>query len=179
MLNIDSSVLVLIDIQGKLLNVMSEKEALLGNAQKLVKGLQVLGVPIIVTEQNPGGLGPTQPDLARLLASQPALPKMCFSCNRDQGFAASLAVLNRLQVLICGIEAHICVYQTAVELQAAGYEVQVVADVVSSRSPVNREVALTRMQSAGVKLTTVEMLLFELLKSAEHPAFKEISRIIK
>ncbi len=81
MLNIDSSVLVLIDIQGKLLNVMSEKEALLGNAQKLVKGLQVLGVPIIVTEQNPGGLGPTQPDLARLLASQPALPKMCLAAT--------------------------------------------------------------------------------------------------
>jgi isochorismate hydrolase len=179
MLNLDTAVLVIIDIQGKLLNVMSEKEALLENAQKLVKGLRVLGVPILVTEQNPKGLGPTQPELAQLLPSFWPLPKFCFSCSEDKGFAEAFSKLNRRQVLVCGIESHICVYQTAMELLSKGYETQIVSDVVSSRSAANKEIALSRLQSEGAKLTTTEMVLFELLRTAESPNFKEISRIIK
>jgi len=179
MLDIKTCVLVMIDIQGKLLNVMYEKEALLENAQKLVKGLQTLSVPILLTEQNPPGLGPTQPEISQLLAGTPALPKLCFSCWQDKAFAAALTHLNRPHVLICGIEAHICVFQPALNLISQGYQVQVVADVVSSRTVKNKEAALSRLQSEGAKLTTVEMLLFELLSSAENPLFREISRIIK
>ncbi len=179
MLNLENTALVMIDIQGKLLNVMSEKEALLENAQKLLKGLQLLGVPILVTEQNPKGLGPTQPELAQLMPNISPLPKYCFSCSQDNGFGQALSKLNRKQLLLCGIESHICVYQTALELLNQGYEVQIVTDVVSSRSVKNKEIALSRLQSEGAKLTSVEMVLFELLKTAENSMFKEISRIIK
>jgi nicotinamidase-related amidase len=179
MLNLENTALVMIDIQAKLLNVMFEKEALLENAQRLIKGLQLLGIPVIVTEQNPKGLGPTQAELAQLLPNVGALPKYCFSCGQDKGFAEALSKLNRRQILLCGIEAHICVYQSALELLSQGYEVQIVTDVVSSRAAANKTLALSRLQSEGAKLTSTEMVLFELLKTAENPSFKEISRIIR
>jgi nicotinamidase-related amidase len=158
---------------------MFEKEALLENTQKLVKGLQLLGAPIIMTEQNPRGLGPTVPDLSQLIPEIKPLPKFCFSCYQNQEFQDALTSLKRRQALVCGIEAHICVYQTTLELLNNGYEVQVVADAVSSRTLRNREIALTRMQSEGAKLTSTEMALFELLKTAESSKFRELSRIIK
>jgi nicotinamidase-related amidase len=178
-LNLENSVLLVIDIQTKLLNVMSEKEALLENAQKLIKGVQLLGVPIVITEQNPRGLGPTQQELIQLLPNVSPLPKFCFSCSQDKGFSDALSKLNRRQILVCGIESHICVYQTAMDLLKQGNEVQIVTDVVSSRSASNKQIAISRLQAEGAKLTSTEMLLFELLKTAESPNFKEISRIIK
>jgi nicotinamidase-related amidase len=179
MLKPENTALVIIDIQSKLWNVMSEKEALLDNAGKLVKGMQVLGVPIILTEQNPQGLGPTQPELMKLMPEVRPLPKFCFSCYQDQGFRQALRGLQRKQVLIAGIEAHICVYQTTLELLDAGYEVQVVADVVSSRVLRNRDIALSRVQSEGAKLTITEMAIYELLQTAESPRFKELLKVIK
>jgi nicotinamidase-related amidase len=179
MLKLDNTVLAVIDIQGKLLNVMFEKEALLENVQKLVKGIQLLGVPIIMTEQNPKGLGPTQPEIAQIIPEVTPIAKFSFSCCQDKGFQQAMEKIGRKQVLLCGIESHICVYQTAMELLKTGYEVQVVADVVSSRTARNRDIALNRMQSEGAKLTSTEMALFELLQTAESPKFKDISRTIK
>ena len=179
MLSLDNTVLVIIDIQGKLWNVMYEKEALLENAQKLIKGIQVLGVPIILTEQNPKGLGPTLPELAQFMPEIKPIPKFSFNCCQDKGFLQVFDELKRKQVLICGIEAHICVYQTALALISSGYEVQVVADIVSSRVVRNRDIALTRMQSERVKLTVSEMALYELLQTAESPKFKEMLKVIK
>ena len=179
MLNLDNTALVIIDIQGKLWNVMYEKEALLENAQKLAKGMQVLGVPIILTEQNPKGLGPTVPELMQLLPDVKPIPKFEFSCCRNRDFQQALDNLKRKQILICGIESHICVYQTTLALLSSGYEVQVVADVVSSRVVRNREIALTRVQNEGAKVTTSEMALYELLQTAESPQFKEMLKVIK
>jgi nicotinamidase-related amidase len=179
MLKPENTVLVMIDMQGKLWNVMYEKEALLENAQKLVKGIQVLGVPVVLTEQNPKGLGPTLPELMQFLPETQAVPKFSFSCCQDKGFQQALSALKRKQVLICGIEAHICVYQTALELLGSGYEVQVVADVVSSRVVRNRDITLSRLQSEGAKLTVSEMALYELLQTAESPRFKEMLKVIK
>jgi nicotinamidase-related amidase len=179
MLSVDTTVLVFIDVQGKLWNVMHEKEILLENLQKLVKGIRLLQVPTIATEQNPKGLGPTLPELTQLLPDIKPFPKFCFSCCQEKGFHDALVSLNRKQVLICGIEAHICVYQTALELLKSGYEVQILADCVSSRNARNRDIALARLQSEGAQLTTTEMALFELLGTAESPFFKELSRIIK
>jgi nicotinamidase-related amidase len=179
MLNLETTVLIVIDIQTKLLKVMFEKEALLENAKKLIKGSQLLGLPAILTEQNPKGLGPTQPELVELLPNTTPLAKFCFSCSRDIGFAETFTKLNRRQVLLCGIESHICVYQTALEILGKGFEVQIVTDVVSSRSARNREIALSRLQSEGARLTSTEMLLFDLLGTYENPNLKEISRIIK
>lgn len=179
MLKPSNTALVIIDIQSKLWNVMFEKEALLENAQKLVKGMQVLGIPIILTEQNPRGLGPTVPELMQLIPDVKPLPKFSFSCCQDPGFHQALRSLNRKQILICGIESHICVYQTTLELLGSGYEVQVIADVVSSRAVRNRDIALSRMQSEGAKLTVTEMALYELLQTSESPQFKEMLRVVK
>ena len=179
MLKRDNTALVIIDIQSKLWNVMNEKEALLENAQKLVKGMQIMGIPIILTEQNPKGLGPTVPELAQCMPEVRPLSKMDFSCCRNQEFQQVLDKLSRRQILICGIESHICVYQTALALLGSSYEVQVVADVVSSRSVRNRDIALSRLQSEGAKLTVSEMALYELLGTAESAQFKEMLKVIK
>ncbi|MBN1190967.1 MAG: hydrolase [Dehalococcoidales bacterium] len=179
MLKTENTVLVIIDIQGKLWNVMYEKETLLENARKLSSGARVLGVPVILTEQNPRGLGPTLPELMECLPGITPLPKFSFSCYRDSGFQQTLVNLKRKQVIICGIEAHICVYQTTLELLSSGYEVHVAADVVSSRAVRNREITLSRLQSEGARLTVSEMALYELLETAENPAFKEMLKVIK
>jgi len=179
MLKLDNTVLVMIDIQGKLWNVMSEKEALLENAQKLVKAMPVLGVPIILTEQNPKGLGPTLPELMQLMPEVKPIPKSNFSCCQDRGFHQVLKDTRRKQVLLCGIESHICVYQTSLELISEGYEVHVITDVVSSRLLRNRDIALSRMQSEGAKLAVTEMVIYELLQTADSPKFKEMLKVVK
>ena len=173
------TVLVMIDMQTKLWNAMHEKTALLENAQKLVKALRVLSVPIILTEQNPQGLGTTIPELKQNMPEVKALPKFCFSCCHDSGFEQELNRLGRKQVLICGIESHVCVHQTVLDLLSRGYEVQVVADVVASRLQANKEIALTRMQSEGAKITATEMAIFELLGTADSQLFKDILKVIK
>ena len=179
MLAVDKCALVVIDIQGKLAQLMHRKESLFENAQKLIKGVQILGIPVIVTEQYPKGLGPTIPEIAALFPNFRPLPKVAFSCCGDEGFQRELPAVNRRQIIICGIEAHVCVYQTTVDLLASGYEVEVVADVVSSRTAENRELALQRMRDEGARITSVEMVLFELMKVAEGPKFKEVSKIVK
>ncbi len=179
MLTVENTAVIIIDMQAKLWNVMHEKEALLINMQKLVKGLQVLGVPIILTEQNPKGLGPTLPELTQLLPEVKPIPKFCFSCHQETNFKETIVNLNRKQLLIAGIETHICIYQTTLDLLKHGYEVQVIADAVSSRVPRNTEIALMRVQNEGAKLTTVELILYELLQTAENPKLKELLKVVK
>ena len=179
MLTLENTALIVVDVQEKLARVMYEKEMLFENLQKLIKGVQILGIPIILTEQNPGGLGPTIPEVAHLLSDLQPIPKLSFSCCGDGRFLQELEALNRQQVLIAGIEVHVCVYQTAVDLLRLGYEVQVVADAVSSRTAENRKIGLERVRSEGASLTSTETALFELLKVAEGAKFKEILNIVK
>ena len=179
MLTVEKTVLIVVDVQTKLSRVMYEKEKLFENLQKLVKGVQVLGIPIILTEQNPDGLGPTIPEVAHLLPDVQPLPKLSFSCCGDERFLQKLEALKRDQVLLSGIETHVCVYQTALDLLSLGYEVQVVADAVSSRTADNKEIGLKKMRSAGAGLTSTETALFELLRVAEGTNFKEILNIVK
>ena len=179
MLTTDNTVLVVIDYQERLFPAMHEKEKLLKNVLKLIKGVQALEIPVILTEQYPKGLGPTLPEIKELLPNVKPIEKTCFNCCDEQNFSKALEKSKRKQVLICGIEAHICVYQTAMALLKEGYEVQVVADCISSRDPENRMVALFKMGRAGVSPTTTETALFELLKVAEGDKFKEISKIVK
>jgi len=179
MLTLENTVLLIIDIQGKLVRSMCEKEALIENFQKIIRGAQILGIPILWTEQNPKGLGPTIPDIARLLPNLQPIPKLSFSCCSNERFMQELKALSRKQVLMAGIEAHVCVYQTAMDLLNLGYEVQVVADAVSSRTAENREIGLEKIRDGGASLTSVETALFELLKIAEGERFKEILRIVK
>lgn len=179
MLEVGDTVFALVDVQGRLAQTMADRERLFDNLQRLVKGMRALAIPILWLEQNPRGLGPTIPELAALLTDLQPIPKLTFSCCRCPAFMEALQAVGRRQVLLAGIEAHVCIYQTAMDLQAQGYHVEVVADAVSSRTAQNREIALMRLRDAGISLTSVEMALFELLKVAEGPAFKEILAIVK
>ncbi|MGD8549458.1 MAG: hydrolase [Desulfobacterales bacterium] len=179
MLKIENTTLLIVDIQGNLAHSMHGKELLFKNVQKLIKGIQILGIPILWVEQNPRGLGLTIPEIADLLSDIQPISKMSFSSCRNDRFVQALNALNRKQVLIAGIETHVCVYQTAAELVDIGYDVQVVTDAVSSRNMENKEIGLQRMRDSGVSLTSVETALFELLKVAEGEQFREILKIVK
>ncbi len=179
MLRVQDAVLVVVDVQEKLANVMFEKERLLDALQRLARGIRVLQVPVIWLEQNPQRLGPTVAPLAEALAGLQPIPKMSFDCCESETFASELAACGRRQVLIAGIEAHICVYQTAADLLALGCEVHVVADAVSSRTARNRDIGLEKMKAAGAQVTSVETALFELLKVAEGDRFKALLKIVK
>ena len=172
MLEVENTALVVIDVQEKLYCVMDEKEALLENLQKLIRGIMVLNIPIIQTEQYPKGLGLTLPEIK-------PISKVAFSCCGEENSLQELKEVNRKQLIVCGIESHVCVYQTVADLLEAGYEVQVVVDAVSSRTGENKEIGLERVRAEGAKLTCTEMVLFELLKAAGGDAFKEISKIVR
>jgi nicotinamidase-related amidase len=178
-LQTDKTALIIIDIQERLFPVMHEKEKLLRNIIKLIKGAQVLEIPILFTEQYPKGLGPTLPEIKGLVPDFKAIEKVSFNCCDEMVFCQALEAPKRKQVLIAGIEAHICVYQTAMALARAGYEVQVVGDCVASRENENKLVALFKMGAAGISPTTMEMALLELLKVAKGDKFKAISNIVK
>ncbi len=175
----EQAVFVLIDVQAKLAARMHEREALVDNLRRLLAGVRRLGLPVLWLEQYPEGLGPTVPELAAGLADLRPLRKLSFSAWGCPAFREALAATGRRQVLLAGIEAHVCVYQTARDLLAAGYGVEVVGDAVSSRTAANRELGLARMGEIGARLTSVEMALFEMLGSAEAPAFKDIARLVK
>jgi nicotinamidase-related amidase len=179
LLTTDNTALLVIDMQARLFPVMHEKEKLLRNVIKLIKGVQVLEVPVILTEQYPRGLGPTLPGIKELLPEVQPVEKVSFNCCDEEVFCKALGALKRKQVLVAGIEAHICVYQTAMALSRAGYDVEVVGDCVSSREPENKLVSLLKMGVVGVSPTTTEMALFELLKVASGDKFKQISNIVK
>ncbi len=179
MLKPEKTVLTIVDVQGKLAQMMSGKQALFENLQKIIKGIQALEIPILWVEQNPEGLGSTIPEVAELLAGINPISKLSFSCCKNERFIQALKAANCNQILIVGIEAHICVYQTAMDLVKLDHEVEVVTDAVSSRTVENKNVALQKMSSAGVSLTSTEMALFELLEVAEGEQFKEILKIVK
>jgi nicotinamidase-related amidase len=175
----ENTVLVLIDFQERLFPAMHDKEKLLRNVLKLIQGAKVLEIPVVLTEQYPKGLGPTLPEIKELLPDIRPVEKVSFNCCDEAAFGKALESLKRKQVLIAGIEAHICVYQTAMALVRSGYKVQVVGDCISSRDPENKLVSLFRMGAAGVSPTTLEMALFELLRVARGDKFKQISDIVK
>jgi nicotinamidase-related amidase len=177
MLSRENTILIVVDIQGNLARVMDEQAFLIENNQKLIKGMHVLGVPVLLTEQNP--LGTTIPEIADLLPGVQAIVKDSFSCCAEEKFTSAVRAMNRKQILMTGIEAHVCVYQTAMDLLAMGFEVQVAADAVSSRTARNREIGIRKLTDNGAILTSAEMALFELLKTAADPKAKDLFRIIK
>jgi nicotinamidase-related amidase len=179
MLTLENTVLLVVDVQGKLAQLMHEKDRFFENLQKIIRGAQVLGMPIIVTEQIPEKLGPTTPEIAGLLQDIQPIRKISFSCGGSDDFMKALEATGRKQVLLTGMETHICVYQTALDLLKVGYEVQIVADAVSSRAAENRRVGLEKIKAAGAIPTSTETALFELLKVAEGAEFKEIIKIVK
>ena len=179
MITTDDTALVLIDIQEKLARAMHSKEALFDNLQRMVKGSRVLGLPILWAEQNPDGLGPTIREIADLLPDKKPVSKFSFSCCGNEAFMKSLKAVNCKNMLVAGIEAHVCVYQTVADLVNLEFEVQVIADAVASRTAENRLIALEKCKAAGAGLTSTETALFELLKDASNDHFKEIIEVVK
>jgi nicotinamidase-related amidase len=179
MLETDNSVLLVIDVQEKLSRLVHQREKLIDNIQRLIKGMKVFEIPIIVTEQYPQGLGTTISEVTQLLPDVKRLSKVSFSCCGDETILKELKTIGRRQILVSGIEGHVCVYQTVVDLIKYSYEVQVVTDTVSSRTPENRKIAFYLLDKAGATLTSVETVLFELLKIARNDKFKAISQIVK
>jgi nicotinamidase-related amidase len=171
------SVLIVVDVQGKLLPAIPHRERLIWNIRRLLDGAQVLGVPVLASEQYPEKLGPTDSALADSLPL--VVSKLAFSCCGEQAFGDRLRELPVRKTLVVGIETHVCIMQTVFDLLTDGYEVFVAADATASRFEIDSRVALERMQSSGVTLTTTEAALFEWCQVAGTAEFKEISQIIR
>lgn len=179
MIDSEKCCLVVVDVQGKLAQLMDGKEPLFANIEVLIKAAKVLEIPIVWCQQNPRALGPTVPQLAELLIGVEPVDKMSFSCCGDAKFIKKLNALKATDVILCGIEAHVCIYQTAMDLLDRDLNVHLIADAVSSRTAANRQIAVRRLTAEGANLSCTEMVLFELLKTAEHPKFKELVQLIK
>ena len=176
----DNAVCVVVDIQAKLLPAMNDPELVLNRAQMLVKGMNELGVPVVVTEQYPQGLGNTVPELSELFAENTqVIAKTSFSCFGEDAFAKAMDIEKRPVMIICGIESHVCVAQTALDALNAGYKVFIAADAVNSRKSSDLDTALSQLRHAGCTVASAEAILFMLLKSAKHPAFKAISKLVR
>lgn len=179
MLNGEESLLIVIDVQGKLAEVVENSQFSLQQIKKLILGSQALSLPIILTVQVPEKIGYSVPELKQLLPGVTEIPRTSFSILRDIDVMEAINSYKRKQVILCGFETHICLYQSAMDLLHSGFEVYLVLDATSSRKLIDKEVAVQRITEAGGKLVTVEMLLFELLRDALNPAFKSISKLIK
>ena len=193
--------LVVVDIQERLLPAIFEKERLVRNARVHIQGARILGLPVLLTEQYRQGLGPTVPEIAEAVAgsnASPAVPpsdsnclpcvpdhavhpieKLTFSAVGVPAFDQALASAGVTDVVVCGIEAHVCVSQTCLDLLERQFRVFVVADAVSSRTAENRRLGLDRMRDAGATMVSTEMVLFELLERAGTPEFKQILPLVK
>lgn len=177
MMTRNDTVLLIIDVQGNLAQSIDNRESVLDNIQRVIRGCQIFSIPVILTEEV--SLGPTIPEITDLIPGVRPIIKESFSCCGKQEFMEALKALKRKQILIAGLETHVCVYQTAMDLIDQGYEVQIVADAVSSRAGKNREIALHKMRDRGVIWTSTEMVLFELLKTAADPKLRAIINIVK
>ena len=176
---LDDSLLLLIDLQSKLIPAMAEKDSLILRNQKLLEGLNALELPIIATEQYPEGLGDTVSEIAPLLMGAEVFAKKAFSAVDDAAILAALQKSGRNNVILTGVESHVCVQQTAIDLVAKGFNVMVLVDCISSRNLADKKIALKRFAAEGILLGTSESLLFELTRAATHPSFRTISKIVK
>lgn len=174
-----NALLLVIDIQERLLPQIHDSSHLVKNAFILIESCKILNVPVIVTEQYPEGIGPTVAALAPALDQCRKISKRTFSCCREPLFMKALKATGRNQVIITGTETHVCVFQTAAGLLQNGYAVQVAADAIGSRTPFNKEIGLDRMRALGIEITSVESAVFELLETSVCPEFKQILRFVK
>lgn len=173
--------LIVVDMQEKLLPPIWEKEKLVRNVQLLIRLAGVLKIPALVTTQYAKGLGNTVPDIASLLPDTPPIDKLMFSCFGSEVFCSILKRLpgKRTTVLLCGMETHICVMQTAMGALREGYLVHIASDAVSSRTELNWRIGLDRMRAGGAILSSAEMMIYELLRSSGEPAFRELLPYLK
>lgn len=182
-LNREDSLLLVVDVQERLVPAIHKDlyPRALRNMQIMIEAAGTLGLPILLTEQYPKGLGPTVQEILLPLDGKEfkRIEKVTFSCARDEGFLQAVAAANRRQILIIGMETHVCVYQTSVDLTRAGYSVFVLDDAVSSRYIHNYQSALQALRDAGCTVFSTETAVFQLLKVAATPEFKKVSSLIR
>ncbi|MDR2800096.1 MAG: hydrolase [Desulfovibrio sp.] len=170
---------VAIDFQERLLPAVHDGDELVRSSRVLLSGLNALNVPILVTRQYPKGIGDTVPEIREVTANALTCDKLTFSCCGSETFASALQKLHRKNIVLCGVEAHVCVLQTALDLLASGYKVFLATDCTGSRRHHDRLVGLKRAEREGAMLTTYEQTLFELLESSTSTAFKTISALVR
>lgn len=173
------SALLIIDVQEKLVATMHEPEPIIANCRRLMQAAHRLDIPILASEHYPKGLGRTVPELAPLVPEGGLLEKIHFSCLSDTGYRARFEMLGRAEAVVAGLETHVCVMQTSLQLRDAGYAVAVVADAVTSRDPRSKTLAIERLRQAGVAVVGTEMLLFEWLHKGGTPEFKDVLELIR
>ena len=179
LLTTDKTALLIIDIQERIIHVINEYELVIENTIKLIKGFKALGVPIYHTEQYSKGLGPTVQSIQTELNENEAIQKLSFSCSGAGELFDDLKKKQISQVVVCGVESHVCVQQTVLDLLANDFQVNVAADAVSSRRVIDYDIALSRMRQHGAEVTTTESILFELLNVCGTEVFKKVSKIVK
>jgi len=176
-MSIGDTGLLVVDMQGKLLTLIGGHERVTWNCRRLVDGAKLLGIPVAGTEQYPQGLGPTTPVLAERMGPLPA--KKLFSSRECAAIFHAWRDAGIYKVLVCGIEAHVCVQQTVLDLLGEGFRAYLAVDAIGSRSALDAEVAIRRMDASGATITTTEAALFEWCEMAAHPQFKAISALVK
>ena len=179
LLDRERSALLVVDVQSRLAPAMAGAETVVGRVRVLLEAARRLGVPTLVSEQYPKGLGGTVDELAPSLGGAKVIAKNAFSCAREPELASALRAFDRHQVVVCGMETHVCVLQTALDLQEQGYAVHVAADAVGSRDTTRRDLGLARMRDAGCTIVDSEMVVFEWLGAAGTDEFREVSKLIK
>ncbi len=171
--------LVIIDIQDKLFPNIQDKEELKKNVIKLIEFSKIIGIPIVLSEQYPRGLGETLEDIKQALGEYQPHEKTTFSCCGEDGIEDRLLELGATTIAITGIECHVCVFQTTRDLLARGYEVHIISDGVSSRIPENKKVGLDRMRTLGATISSTEMFMFEIMEKAGTQEFKDVAPLLK
>ncbi len=175
-----NTILVIIDVQQKIMDVMHDAEHSMNKIVQLIQGAKIVKWPIFLFEQYPKGLGPTAKEIQQLLPDIQPIAKTTFSAFENEEFKHTLRTFQQKpQIILCGIETHICVYQTAIQLLEAGYDVWCIAEATSARTSESQNIGLALIQQAGGKIANNELVLFNVLKDAKHPKFKEISQLIK
>ncbi len=172
----ENTSLIIIDIQKKLLDGIANKDSIINNIEKLIQGSKLLGIDTYITEQNPTRLGKTINNIPLNYSIEP-ISKMEFSCKSCLDLENRMK--NKRNILLCGIETHVCILQSSFDLLARGYQVYIAVDCIGSRNSIDSITAIKRMNSKGINITTAEASLFEWCATANHPQFKSISKIIK
>ena len=179
-MDIDNSILVVIDVQEKLAGLMHDDEHLIDNIKRFIHVAQLFDIPILWSEQAPNKIGPTVEVISSLLFPiHKPIVKRSFSCYQSPEFRDAIDQCGRREVVIVGIETHVCVHQTASELKRHGYDVAVALDAVSSRALVHKETAILRMRQEGIHMVSSEMITCEWLRHVDHPKFREVMANIK
>jgi len=178
-LEINQCFVVVVDVQGNLAKVVAESELANENIRKLIQGSLEVDLSIFLAAQSPDKIGHTIESVRALLPAHHEYPRTSFSIWGDEALKADILQTGRKQVLLCGFESHVCLYQSAIDLFENGFDVWMVADAVSSRNLTNKEITLNELRGEGIHLTNVETALFALLRDSRHPSFKAISKLIR